>query len=143
MMKLSSMVVAGLCLALTASGLPAPQEEGVPSPGGDAPETATHTTTAFVEATATLPPAQVETPVPTPTQPVLPNTCRIAGCNGELCVPNTRDTVLSSCIWRPQYACYDQILPDPARCAWNATAKACAWRLTPGLQDCLAQYSSA
>ncbi len=57
--------------------------------------------------------------------------CHRTGCSGEVC--SDRD-MLTSCLWRPEYACYGEPF---ARCACGAGA--CGWAPDPSLTACLAQ----
>ncbi|KND00954.1 uncharacterized protein SPPG_04054 [Spizellomyces punctatus DAOM BR117] len=76
--------------------------------------------------------ATASAPGPVVPSPVLPPICRRAGCNGELCVVNSRDAVLSPCVWKPEFACYNS-----ATCGYNATARACGWQNTVSLRTCI------
>jgi hypothetical protein len=55
--------------------------------------------------------------------------CRPTGCGGQICADKS---VFSTCVYRPEYACY-----KTATCERNA-AGSCAWRSTPELTKCLA-----
>lgn len=75
---------------------------------------------------------------PTPKLPVLKNTCKPGGCSGELCTEaGTTDPIMSTCIYRPEYACYKS-----ARCERQASGK-CGWTQTPELQSCISSTSQA
>ncbi|TPX72361.1 hypothetical protein SpCBS45565_g00591 [Spizellomyces sp. 'palustris'] len=74
----------------------------------------------------------VSVPSPGVPGPVLPPICRRAGCNGELCVVNSRDAVLSPCVWKPEFACYNS-----GTCGYNATARGCGWQNTVSLRTCI------
>ncbi len=54
--------------------------------------------------------------------------CRIGGCSSQLCAA---EDVLSTCEWRPEYACY-----RGARCE-PQPGGACGWTQTPELLACL------
>jgi eight-cysteine-cluster-containing protein len=56
--------------------------------------------------------------------------CHRTGCSGEVC--SDRD-LLTSCLWRPEYACYAEPF---ARCVCGAGA--CGWAPDPALAACLA-----
>ena len=56
--------------------------------------------------------------------------CHRTGCSGEVCAGEDRVT---SCLWRPEYACYGEPF---ARCA--CTAGACGWAADPSLAACVA-----
>ena len=55
--------------------------------------------------------------------------CHRTGCSGEVC--SDRD-LLTSCLWRPAYACYGEPF---ARCACSAGS--CGWAPDPALSACL------
>lgn len=56
--------------------------------------------------------------------------CKVAGCSSELCV-GPDDPGISSCIFRPEYACY-----RGATCAQQADGM-CGWTQTAELTQCL------
>ncbi len=56
--------------------------------------------------------------------------CHRTGCSGEVC--SDRELV-TSCLWRPEYACYSE---PYARCACNAGT--CGWVQDPALTACIA-----
>lgn len=56
--------------------------------------------------------------------------CVRAGCSGELCVPFGQQRA-TSCIYRPEYACYQQ-----ATCEMNSAGQ-CAFTITAQVQACL------
>lgn len=56
--------------------------------------------------------------------------CKVGGCSGQLCVEPDDDGI-STCEWRPQYACY-----ATATCARQADGH-CGWTETRELTDCL------
>jgi hypothetical protein len=55
---------------------------------------------------------------------------RKTGCSGEVCAA---EEVVSSCTWRPEYACYQQAVCSPR------PGGACGFVVTPALDRCLAQ----
>jgi hypothetical protein len=57
--------------------------------------------------------------------------CARGGCSGTLCVEEGED-VMTTCEWRPEYACY-----DAAACERQADG-ACGWTQTDELAACLA-----
>ena len=61
--------------------------------------------------------------------------CYIGGCSAELC--SDREGAISSCIWRPGYACFRD-----ATCARQANG-VCGWTPTPELKACLASHPMA
>jgi eight-cysteine-cluster-containing protein len=56
--------------------------------------------------------------------------CVRSGCSGTVCV-KAGEEVVTTCEYRPEYACYDQ-----AKCEPQADG-ACGWTATPELQACL------
>jgi hypothetical protein len=63
-----------------------------------------------------------------------PASCRRTGCSSEVC--SDRDQP-SSCIYRPEYACYDR-----ATCERQASGE-CGWTQTPELSRCLAERKAS
>jgi eight-cysteine-cluster-containing protein len=57
--------------------------------------------------------------------------CMISGCSGELC---GTESLVSPCIWRDEYACYQNATCDRQR---DGT---CGWTATHELTSCLAAY---
>lgn len=62
--------------------------------------------------------------IPTPV-----NTCKRGGCSGQICAETS---VISTCEWRPEYACY-----QAATCE-RQTNGTCGFTPTPALAACLA-----
>ncbi len=63
--------------------------------------------------------------------------CKIAGCNGELCInSNLADQISTICLAKPEYACYNS-----ATCKTQANGQ-CGWTQTAELKQCLAQYQT-
>jgi hypothetical protein len=60
-----------------------------------------------------------------------PAPCFVGGCSSQMC--SDRPDVISTCEWRPQYACY-----RTATCERQATGQ-CGWTMTAALQQCLAR----
>lgn len=56
--------------------------------------------------------------------------CFVGGCSGQVC--SDQPGVISTCEWRPEYACYDD-----AACARQANGE-CGWTPSPELAACLA-----
>lgn len=69
---------------------------------------------------------------PTPTPTITTAGCVRAGCSGQLCVPASQGGMMTTCEFRPEYACYQQ-----ATCALQANGQ-CGFTQTPELQTCLA-----
>jgi len=57
--------------------------------------------------------------------------CAIAGCSSQLCVEGVESDIVTTCEFRPEYACY-----QAARCERQATGR-CDWAQTPELIACL------
>jgi hypothetical protein len=65
-----------------------------------------------------------------PQKPIVDPACKLGGCSAELCIgPN--DSGVSTCIWRPEYACYRS-----ATCEPQARGR-CGWAQTPELMACI------
>ena len=62
---------------------------------------------------------------------VVVNDCVVTGCSGEICADHEQP---SSCIYRPEYACYRD-----AHCGHFGPADECAWEPTDELGLCLAR----
>jgi eight-cysteine-cluster-containing protein len=61
--------------------------------------------------------------------------CMVTGCSGQVCAPRP---VITTCEWRPEYACYR----DRAITSCGCEAGLCAWDRTPALEACLGGSSS-
>ncbi|MFO0744160.1 MAG: DUF6748 domain-containing protein [Myxococcota bacterium] len=59
--------------------------------------------------------------------------CKIAGCSGELCLPADSEQGISMCMWRDEYACYQQL----GVCETQGDGS-CGWTATDELTSCLA-----
>lgn len=57
--------------------------------------------------------------------------CVKSGCSGQICADSAR---VSTCEWRPEYACYHD-----ATCERQADG-ACGWTKTPALTSCLGSH---
>ena len=64
------------------------------------------------------------------TDEVTEKTCYVGGCSGQVC--SDKEGVISTCEWRPEYACY-----HAATCEVQADGN-CGWTQTAALQACLA-----
>ncbi len=62
-------------------------------------------------------------------QTIKSSPCIVSGCSGQICADTS---VITTCEWRPQYACYAK-----ATCERDSSG-ACGWRKTPELSACLA-----
>lgn len=58
------------------------------------------------------------------------NDCVVGGCSSHLCLPRGSDGV-STCEFRPEYACYRNAVCEPQR------SGTCGWTMTDALQACL------
>ncbi len=63
-------------------------------------------------------------------EPEPPGECHRGGCSGQLCTD--RDDVVTTCEWRPEYACYQQ-----ATCERQADGQ-CGFTQDEALTSCLA-----
>jgi len=57
------------------------------------------------------------TPTPTPDKP-----CYVGGCSGQVC--SDQEGAISTCEWRPEYACYDTAIcavQEDGECGWSPT----------------------
>lgn len=68
---------------------------------------------------------------PEPMQPE--GGCKVAGCSRQLCVPEGSEDVVTTCEWRPEYACYQQAVCE------RQEDGGCGWTETPELRSCLAE----
>lgn len=59
------------------------------------------------------------------------NDCVVGGCSGQLCVDPLSEPGISTCEWRPEYACYAN-----ATCERQVDGQ-CGWTQTAELQACL------
>lgn len=64
--------------------------------------------------------------------PPPPAPCFVGGCSGQIC--SDREGAISTCEWRPQYACYHEPF---AQCARQADG-ACGWTPSDELSACIA-----
>jgi len=62
--------------------------------------------------------------------------CQVTGCSGQVCAP---EPVITTCEFRPEYACYQ----DPAITSCGCRAGSCAWAQTPELAACIEEASGA
>lgn len=65
---------------------------------------------------------------------LIADTCIVAGCNNELCVADTDNTLFSTCLWKAEYNCYRKV----GICEADAQGK-CGWRQTDELVACVKQ----
>ena len=61
------------------------------------------------------------------------NDCFVGGCSGQVC--SDREGVITTCEWRPDYACYQD---EDAKCERQPSGQ-CGWTPTAELNACLAQ----
>ncbi len=57
--------------------------------------------------------------------------CKISGCSGQLCVDKNAEDIITTCEYRPEYACY-----KTARCEKQPTGL-CGWTQTQELMKCI------
>lgn len=77
-------------------------------------------------------PISAPSPTPTSTLPQQPATgCIIGGCSRELCTDASAGAMMSSCIFRAEFACY-----KTATCERQSNG-VCGWTPTPSLKSCL------
>ena len=62
--------------------------------------------------------------------------CKIAGCSGQLCVDKNADDIITTCEYRPEYACY-----KTARCERQSDGN-CGWTQTAELLECISQFKN-
>jgi eight-cysteine-cluster-containing protein len=62
--------------------------------------------------------------------------CVIGGCSHELCAAKSAGTPVSSCIWKPEYACYKL-----SRC--RCISGGCGWDLNDAFEKCVLNASGA
>lgn len=56
--------------------------------------------------------------------------CRVAGCNGELCVSIFSNKTMSICRLLPEHKCYDLAI-----CEFQPNFQ-CGWTMTPEAEEC-------
>jgi len=62
--------------------------------------------------------------------------CKIAGCSGQLCVDKNAEDIITTCEYRPEYACY-----KTARCEKQSDSL-CGWTQTAELLGCISQFKN-
>ena len=83
----------------------------------------------FVEDTNANKPANNNTNIASPE-------CKIAGCSGQLCVDKNAEDIITTCEYRPDYACY-----KTARCERQSDGN-CGWTQTAELSECVEQFKN-
>lgn len=58
--------------------------------------------------------------------------CQVGGCSGELCYDPATSDGISTCIFKPEYACYQE-----ANCGNFGPGGSCAWEQTAELTECI------
>ena len=111
------------CLAVLLAGCILPNSGGTPTPSPAAFPTLEPTATPASEPTATQTPQPTATPSPAFTIPgqgacARDADCMATGCSGQVCA---NASTVTTCEFRPEYACYSQ----HARC--GCMEGACAW----------------
>lgn len=61
--------------------------------------------------------------------------CIVSGCSGEVCVDASEGGVFTTCVFKPEFACYRS-----ARCERQSDG-GCGWTETPELLTCLENAS--
>lgn len=74
-------------------------------------------------------------PVLTPTSTPLSKECFVGGCSNEIC--SERNDVVSTCIWREEFACYQKAVCE------RQTSGSCGWTKSPELNACLTSASES
>lgn len=62
--------------------------------------------------------------------------CKISGCSGQLCVNTDSPDIITTCEYRPEYACY-----KTARCEKQSDGN-CGWTQAPELLSCISQFKN-
>ena len=76
-------------------------------------------------------------PVGATTEPAPPTTaaaCVKDGCSGIVCRASNAEPVITSCIYKPEYACYRTAACEPQadqKCGWTQTAELTACLANP------------
>lgn len=65
--------------------------------------------------------------------PTIGQGCKLGGCGSQLCVDAGSEDVFSTCIYKPEYACYKSSF---ARCEKQASGQ-CGWVQTTQMQQCV------
>lgn len=96
----------------------------------------------FIKEAAEVPnPAAPQTPPPpqnnTGGSGNISSQCVVAGCSGQLCVAKENADIITTCEYRPEYACYKQ-----AKCEPQSSGQ-CGWTETPTLRACLQSSTSS
>jgi eight-cysteine-cluster-containing protein len=94
--------------------------------------------------TATTPtPIPTPTPKPSPTPSPTPSPsaecssnrdCKTGGCSGTVCQPASEPPVMTTCEWRPEYACYKKT-------ACGCISGTCQWDKTEEFNTCVKEAS--
>lgn len=68
--------------------------------------------------------------------PITGETCMVSGCSGEICQSADTPPMVSTCIYKPSYACY-----KAGRCELQNNGT-CGWTQTPQLSQCINRAST-
>src|SRR5947209_7267203 len=68
-------------------------------------------------------------------EPYTDERCQRRGCNGELCALKSDPEIISTCIWKDVYFCYQN-----AECWFDETNQTCYWSYNKFLKSCLLDY---
>ena len=78
-------------------------------------------------------PPVTENPILEPINQPIINKCKVAGCNGELCIDSNVMIKMMCTQYKPEYACY-----KTAKC--TSLNGNCDWLQTKELNQCLLKY---
>ncbi len=82
----------------------------------------------------------VPSPIVTPT-PVVPDTaCYTGGCSGQICGDASVKDMATTCEWREEYTCYQNL--EVTSCQRQTNGQ-CAWTETAALKRCLIDAGTA
>ncbi|MCA9582641.1 MAG: hypothetical protein KC416_12660 [Myxococcales bacterium] len=62
-------------------------------------------------------------------------TCAVGGCSGQLCYDPATGSGISTCEWRPEYACFKEAICE------RQNDGQCGWTETPAYSQCIGQAS--
>jgi eight-cysteine-cluster-containing protein len=60
--------------------------------------------------------------------------CIISGCNGEICQNKDDKTLMSTCLYKPEYECYKKAI-----CEVQENGN-CGWTKTKEFQECIESF---
>ena len=71
--------------------------------------------------------------------PTIGQGCKLGGCGNELCVDANSEDVVSTCIYKPEFACYKSSF---ARCEQQASGR-CGWTQTVEMKQCVSNAQAS